>query len=249
MDSTVNDVPMPDPYRACHMTRINEHGQPIGEDLGGWRPPSRPPGLELVGRTVNLSPLEPGAHKAGLYDVLGSVDDSLWTYMPFGPFPAVGDLEKALVGLTSPEFVPYTLVVDDRPLGFATFLRIQPSDGVIEIGAIVLSPQLQRTTPATEAIFLMIDHAFDLGYRRVEWKCDDLNAPSRSAATRFGFTYEGTFRRATHYKGRSRDTAWYSITENEWPALRQAFVDWLRPDNFDDAGRQRRGLGEMREKG
>ncbi len=229
------------------MTRVNEHGQPIGEDLTGWIPPPRPPGQELAGRTVTLTPLDTGAHAAALYDVFGPVDDSLWTYMPFGPFPAVEDLQASLVWLTSPDFVPYTIVVEGRPLGFATYLRIRPEEGVVEIGAITLSPELQRTTPATEAIFAMIDHVFDLGYRRVEWKCDDLNEPSRSAAIRFGFTYEGVFRKATHYKGRSRDTAWYSMTDDEWPTLRRAFVDWLSPDNFDPAGRQRRGLREIRE--
>lgn len=213
----------------------------------GWQPPMAPTGQQLSGRTVTLTRLDPAKHSPGLYEVLGPAPEALWTYMSFGPFPTVGDLESTLTSLTTPEFVPYTISVQGRPLGFATYLRINSQDGVLEIGAITLSPQLQRTIPATETIFLMIDHVFDLGYRRVEWKCDDLNEPSRSAALRFGFTYEGTFRKATHYKGRSRDTAWYSIVDEEWPALRQAFTDWLSPANFDEEGRQRRRLGDIRE--
>lgn len=229
------------------MTRINEHGQPIGEPLDDWAPPGRPGGSDLVGRTVTVTRLDPTSHAVPLFEVLGSAPDSTWTYMTFGPFSAVDDLESTLIGLSTPEFVPYAIVVDGRPLGFATYLRMQPADGVIEIGAITLAPELQKSTGATEALYMMIDHVFALGYRRVEWKCDDLNAPSRSAALRLGFTYEGTFRQATHYKGRNRDTAWYSITDREWPRLRSAFLAWLAPDNFDDDGRQRRGLREFRE--
>jgi RimJ/RimL family protein N-acetyltransferase len=137
--------------------------------------------------------------------------------------------------------------VDHHAVGFAAYLRIQPRDGVIEIGSIVFSPRLQRTTAATEAIYLMLRNVFALGYRRCEWKCDDLNAPSRAAADRLGFTYEGTFRQATHYKGRNRDTAWYAIVNREWPALDGVFQRWLAPDNFDDDGVQRQSLGKMRE--
>jgi len=229
------------------MARTNEHGQPIGIALPNWNPPPIPPGQEIVGTSVALIPLDPADHAPALHEVLGSAPDSLWTYMTFGPFPTVDDLETTLASLTPPDFVPYTIVVEGRPLGFATYLRIQPSDGVIEIGAITLSVPLQDTTPATEAIFSMIDHVFDLGYRRVEWKCDDLNEPSRSAAIRLGFSYEGIFRQATHYKGRNRDTAWYAITDQEWPPIRQAFLDWLSPDNFDDEGHQRRKLRDFRE--
>lgn len=235
------------PYRVLTMVRTNEHGQPIGAALTNWDPPPVPSGQQLVGRTVTLVPIDSVVHAAGLYEVLGSAPDSLWTYMTFGPFPTADDLEATLASLTAPDFVPYTIVVDRRPLGFATYLRMQPFDGVIEIGAITLSPALQNTTPATEAIYSMIDHAFDLGYRRVEWKCDDLNEPSRSAAIRLGFTFEGIFRQATHYKGRNRDTAWYAITDQEWPPIRQAYRDWLSPDNFDADGRQLRRLGDFRE--
>ena len=229
------------------MTRQNEHGQPIGPALGDWERPEPPRATELRGGSVTLVPLE-AAHAPDLYSVFADAPGSLWTYMTFGPFSSVDALEATLSAMIDLEdWLPYSIVVDGQPLGFASYLRIQPADGVIEIGAITLSPRLQKTTSATEAIFLMIDNAFALGYRRVEWKCDDLNEPSRRAAIRFGFTYEGTFRQATHYKGRNRDTAWYSIIDTEWPRLRATFLRWLDPDNFDVDGRQRRGLGEMRE--
>ena len=125
-------------------------------------------------------------------------------------------------------------------------MRIAPEAGSVEIGSIVFSPALQQTTAATEALFLLIQHCFDRGYRRCEWKCDDLNAPSRAAATRLGFTYEGTFRKATHYKGRSRDTAWFAILDDAWPPLREKFEAWLEPANFDGAGSQRSSLGDRR---
>lgn len=230
------------------MTRQNEHGQPVGPVLGDWERPGFPPPTVLTGRSVSLVPLDPASHTADLYSVFATAPDPLWTYMTFGPFASAGALEKTLAAMIAlDDWLPYAIVVDDRPLGFASYLRIQPAEGSIEIGAITMSPPLQRTTAATEAVFSMIDNAFALGYRRVEWKCDDLNEPSRRSAIRFGFTYEGTFRQATHYKGRNRDTAWYSITDVEWPPLRETFTRWLDPDNFDAEGRQRRGLGELRE--
>jgi RimJ/RimL family protein N-acetyltransferase len=229
------------------MTRTNDHGQPVGEPLGTWSPPPFPPHEVLDGRTVTLAPLDPDTHGPDLYRALGDAPSALWTYMAMGPFTDIEGLRLGLETMAGyPDWLPYTIVVEGRPEGFASYLRIQPRDGVIEIGSIVFSPRLQRTTAATESIFLMIQHVFDLGYRRCEWKCDALNEPSRTAAARLGFTYEGTFRQATHYKGRNRDTAWYAIVDEEWPALEGAFNRWLAPDNFDTDGRQRRSLGEMR---
>lgn len=230
------------------MSPVNDFGQPVGESLGEWRPPPPPSPLPLEGRTVSLEPLDARGHAGPLHHVFTDAPGSLWTYMSFGPFADLPDFEATLRGMSElPDWLPYTILVDSEPLGFASYLRINPGDGVIEIGSITLSPLLQRTTAATEAIYLMIRNAFDLGYRRCEWKCDDLNQPSRAAALRLGFTYEGTFRNATHYKGRSRDTAWYAIVDAEWPTLDSAFQRWLSPDNFDDRGRQRRSLREMRE--
>lgn len=203
----------------------------------------------MNGRTVTVTPLDIDRDTGPLYDVLGDAPDSIWTYMSFGPFVESTDLGTTLrVMIDDPTWQPYTFTVDDRALGFASYLRIQPPDGVIEIGAITLSPEMQRTTPATEALYLMIRNCFEQGYRRCEWKCDDLNAPSRSAADRLGFTYEGTFVQATHYKGRNRDTAWYAITDREWPTLDDAFQRWLAPENFDHAGAQKVTLIEMRER-
>ncbi len=145
-----------------------------------------------------------------------------------------------------PHWQPYAIVVKGVALGFMSYLRIDPPNGVLEIGSIVLAPELQRTRAATEALYLFIKNAFDLGYRRCEWKCDDLNGPSRTSAERLGFRYEGTFRKATHYKGRNRDTAWYAITDDEWASLDRAFQAWLAVDNFDRTGTQRQPLSTFR---
>jgi RimJ/RimL family protein N-acetyltransferase len=201
----------------------------------------------MSGRLVQVTPLEPEIHLTPLFETLAGTPETLWTYMTFGPFTDVSQLAEVLQTMANaPDWSPYVFAVDGRLLGFASYLRIQPGDGVIEIGAIVLSPALQRTTAATEALFLMIDNVFELGYRRCEWKCDALNVPSREAALRLGFSYEGTFRQATHYKGRNRDTAWYSIIDLEWPGLATTFREWLSPANFDETGRQRRSLRQMR---
>jgi len=188
-------------------------------------------------------------HAKPLHAAFIDAPDSLWTYMSFGPFRDRDGFAAALeTMIEDPTLLPYVAVVDDVPAGFASYLRIQASEGVIEIGSITFSPRLQHTTAATESLHLMIRNVFALGYRRCEWKCDALNAASRSAAVRLGFTHEGTFSQATHYKGRNRDTAWYAITDKEWPALDIAFQRWLASDNFDDEGRQRRRLEEMMEK-
>lgn len=230
------------------MTTTNEFDQPVGVPLGTWEPPPSPPARDLEGRTVTLIPLDPDRDCDSLFEAFAGAPDPLWTYMAFGPFETVEELRATLDSLAAYEdWLPYTVVVDRRAVGFASYLRIQPGDGVIEIGSIVFSPRLQRTTAATEAIYLMLRNAFELGYRRCEWKCDDLNEPSRAAADRLGFTYEGTFRQATHYKGRNRDTAWYAIVNSEWPALDAVFQRWLAAGNFDDEGMQQQSLREIRQ--
>jgi RimJ/RimL family protein N-acetyltransferase len=226
---------------------VNEFDQPIGAPLVGWEPPPFPPGKGMAGTHVALDPLDGITHGPDLAAAFDGAPDSLWTYLAFGPFADDHELVAAVDGMTGfPDRQPFAITVDGAALGFASYLRIDRPNGVLEIGSIGLAPALQRTTAATEALFLMIDHAFDLGYRRCEWKCDDLNAPSRAAALRLGFTYEGTFRQATHYKGRNRDTAWYAIVDHEWPALRRAFTTWLAPGNFDGDGRQRSTLEQCR---
>ncbi|HEX6300938.1 MAG TPA: GNAT family protein [Acidimicrobiia bacterium] len=230
------------------MSTTNEFGQSVGVPLGTWEPPPFPPRRTLEGRTVTLIPLDPDRDCDFLFDAFSGAPDSLWTYMAFGPFETAEEFKTMLDSLVAyQDWLPYSIVVNNRAVGFASYLRIQPGDGVIEIGSIVFSPRLQRTTAATEAIYLMLRYVFELGYRRCEWKCDDLNEPSRAAGDRLGFTYEGTFRQATHYKGRNRDTAWYAIVNHEWPALASVFQRWLAPENFDDRGIQRHSLREMRE--
>lgn len=226
---------------------INQFGQPIGEPLGDWSPPPPIGADALVGRTTRLEPLVPDRHTSGLWTAFADAPESLWTYLTIGPFADIDEFSAAIDTLAaSPDLRPFVVHVDGRPVGFACYLNIEPDHGVAEIGWIAFAPALQRTTAATEALVLMISHLFELGYRRCEWKCDDLNAPSRAAAIRLGFTYEGTFRAATHYKGRNRDTAWFSIIDSEWPALKTAAARWLASDNFDEHGDQRRSLEQFR---
>jgi RimJ/RimL family protein N-acetyltransferase len=229
---------------------LNAHDQPVGSHLKDWSPPGHPEHVVLSGRWVKVEPLSWEEHGRALFDELESAPSSTWTYMTFGPFADLREFETSIAELSDyPRVIPYAFTVDGRPMGFAVYLRVKPAVGVIEVGSIVLSPRMQRTREATEALYLMIRNVFDIGYRRCEWKCDDLNAASRSAAERLGFTYEGTFRQATHYKGRNRDTAWYSITDAEWPGLDVAFRRWLEPSNFDEGGHQLMRLRDMRNGG
>jgi RimJ/RimL family protein N-acetyltransferase len=176
-------------------------------------------------------------------------DPAVWTYLPDGPYENPDQLRGLLTwaaGSDDPLYFTLTALPEERPLGIASYLRITPEFGVVEIGHIWFGPPLQRTTAATEAIYLLARRAFDeLGYRRLEWKCNALNAASRRAAERFGFTFEGVFRKHQIVKGRNRDTAWYAMTDDEWPAVRLGYETWLGPDNFDGEGRQRRSLGEL----
>jgi RimJ/RimL family protein N-acetyltransferase len=229
------------------VNRTNDFGQPVGAELSDWSAPNWPSAEGLRGNRVNLVPLDAELHAPQLFEAFASALDSIWTYMSFGPFGEVGDLTAALDALNRMEgWLPYAITVSDLPVGIASYLRIDPANGVLEIGSLAFSPQLQRTAAATEALYLMIDHCFELGYRRCEWKCDDLNAPSHASALRLGFQYEGVFRQATHYKGRNRDTAWYGIVDNDWPALHASFHAWLSADNFDEHGRQVRSLRSLR---
>lgn len=214
---------------------------------------ARPPGPQpLVGRHVRLERVEVAAHAAALWQAAQGpgADPDLWRFMPYGPFSdleAMSSYVAAWEGGTDP--VAYAIVpaATGRASGIATYLRITPEHGTTEIGHIWLGAGLQRTPAATEAISLLAAEAFDgLGNRRLEWKCNAANSRSRRAAERFGFTYEGTFRRHQVVKGRNRDTAWYAITDDEWPRVRDGFARWLDPGNFDEAGRQRARLEELR---
>lgn len=231
--------------------RTNQLGQPIGEDVPDWTARPKPPHTVLEGRLGRLEPLLESAHAAGLHaNHSMDADDGIWTYLAYGPF-ASGEEYADFVRWAESRDDPLFYAIVDRksgdPLGVGSFLRIDPSVGSIEIGHLCFSHRLQQTPLATEALYLMMRHAFDdLDYRRLEWKCDSLNAPSRAAAERLGFRYEGTFRQAQVTKGRNRDTAWYSVVDGEWPALRQSFEAWLAAPNFDRDGRQRRPLREFR---
>jgi RimJ/RimL family protein N-acetyltransferase len=198
------------------------------------------------GRYCRLEPLAAGRHAADLYAAYSlDADGRMWTYLYGGPFASPAEFRRWVEARQDSEDPLFFAVVDAataRAAGIASFLRIDPGHGVVEVGHLAFSPQLQRTRVATEAMYLMMKHVFDLGYRRYEWKCDALNAPSRRAAERLGFTFEGVFRQAIVYKGRNRDTAWYSVIDSEWPALETAFRAWLDPTNFDADGRQRRRL-------
>src|SRR5258705_13524278 len=224
---------------------------PLGARLS-WTGARRPPRTPLRGSHVLVRPVNARADAESLYAVSHPPrgDPAIWTYLPDGPYESPEHLRRMLAWAEEVEdAVYYTLakLPDERPLGVASYQRITPEFGVIEVGHIWFGAPLQRTTAATEAIYLLARHAFDdLGYRRLEWKCNALNAASRRAAERFGFSFEGVFRNHQVVKGRNRDTAWYSIVDDEWPSIRQGFERWLAPENLDAGGRQRRSLEDLR---
>jgi len=227
--------------------RTNEFGQPIGFAMPGWTPRPRPPRRPIEGRHCRIEPLDPHRHAAPLFGNYAlDRDGRNWTYMAYGPFADLAAYEAWMRAACLGEDPLFHAILDAKSgdaLGVASYLRIEPAVGVIEVGHINYAPPLQRSPAATEAMYLMMRRVFEeLGYRRYEWKCDALNAPSRSAALRLGFKFEGIFRQATLYKGRNRDTAWYSIIDAEWPSLKRGFERWLDPANFDAAGRQRQRL-------
>ena len=203
----------------------------------------------MVGRYCRLERLDAAAHASDLHAVnRRDRDGRLWTYLPYGPFDTLGDFSAwlaAVAATTDPMFFAVIDAKTAKPVGVASYLRIDPQSGSIEVGHINYSPVLQRTPAATEAMFLMMERAFDAGYRRYEWKCNALNAPSRAAALRLGLSFEGVFRQATVVKGRNRDTAWYAAIDAEWPRLRAAFSQWLAPDNFGQDDRQRVSLRSL----
>ncbi|MCE5271419.1 GNAT family N-acetyltransferase [bacterium] len=228
---------------------LNALGQPVGRPLPGWTAPPRPPRGPLAGRFCRLEPLEPEKHGPELFQA-NSLDTvgRLWTYLPYGPFDSLeaylGWMRAGCLG-EDPLFFAIIENTGGKALGVASYLRISPPDGVIEVGHINFSPPLQRTPAASEALYLLFELVFRLGYRRLEWKCDALNTPSRAAAERLGFRFEGVFRQAVIYRGRNRDTAWYSIIDSEWPRLDSAWKRWLSPSNFDSRGRQRERLSDL----
>ncbi len=220
----------------------------FGESLPNWTPPRWPDVSILDGRYARLEALRAEAHAADLHRA-NEADDAIWDYLPYGPFHSAATYHKWVRSVTEgskdPMFYAVREKTSGRAQGVLSFLRIAPEAGSIEVGHINYAPILQRTPAATEAIFLLADWLFGAGYRRFEWKCDALNMPSRRAAQRFGFSYEGVFRQAAVVKGRNRDTAWFAMIDKEWPAMRSAYETWLAPSNFDANGKQRERLGDM----
>jgi RimJ/RimL family protein N-acetyltransferase len=220
-------------------------------DLAAAKLPHR---VRLEGRIVSIAPLDPVAHAEALYDATrGEENDKLWRYLFEGPFASRDAFDSHLKQKASSED-PLAFSILEKSsgdaVGCASYMRIEPAHRVIEVGSILFTPRLQRTIGATEAMFLMARHVFeDLGYRRYEWKCNALNAPSRSAALRLGFSFEGIFRQHMIIKGRNRDTAWFSMLDSEWPKRKAAFERWLDPSNFDAKGRQKISLSGLNQGG
>jgi RimJ/RimL family protein N-acetyltransferase len=201
----------------------------------------------MDGRLVRLEPLEADRHAVELHEAFQG-HDALWDYMPYGPFTsgsAYHRWAREREAGEDPRFFVLRDAATGKPGGIASFLRITPEAGSIEVGHICISPAMQRSAAATEAMFLMMKWAFDAGYRRYEWKCNAQNLASRRAAQRLGFSFEGVFRQHMIIKGRNRDTAWFSVIDSEWPALSEAFSLWLAPGNFDANGHQRERLSDL----
>lgn len=223
------------------------------DDLLTWTPRPRPAREALIGATVRLEPLSIAHHAASLFEAAHGTgsDPALWDHMSYGPFADEAEFADWIgkqAASDDPHFYAVVDIASGRALGMVSYLRIEPEHGVIEIGHIWFGAGLQRSRGATEAIFLLARHAFDeLGYRRLEWKCNAVNDRSRQAAERFGFTFEGVFRQHLITKGKNRDTAWFSIIDNEWPAIHDGFEHWLADDNFDERGEQKRSLAELRQ--
>ena len=231
--------------------RRNQFGQPIGPAVDGWSRRELPTRTAIEGRYCRVEAIDVARHADDLFEAyMEAPDGRAWTYLSRERPERIEEFRAYLEALARSGDPLHHVIIDTairKPVGTAALMRIDPTHGVLEVGFITFSPRLQGTRVGTESMYLLMRRAFDeLGYRRYEWKCDSLNAPSRSAAERYGFSFEGIFRQAIVYKERSRDTAWYAITSQDWPRVRAAFQTWLAPDNFDDQGRQKRRLADIR---
>lgn len=239
---------MPLPYEVLSPSlgvRHDAFGNPIGKALPDWRGCDRLPDTRLIGRTCAIAPYK-RAYASGLFDAYSKDDGRSWTYLPWGNFASADDVDETIeIYQKDRGFHTFAILKGNRPVGHASFMRYDMPNGSVEVGGVTFSPELQRSIVATEAMYLMMKHAFDHGYRRYEWKCDQLNIPSNKAALRLGFQFEGVFRNAVVNKGRRRDTAWYSVIIEDWPAVRQRLEAWLDPANFDADGTQRTALSAM----
>lgn len=234
-------------------TTVSEHRTdndlPIGFPLNDWTPPQRPPREPMQGAYCRVEPLDVAAHAADLFAATRMDEQDVnWTYLPYGPFASLQEYSDWLAASCLGDDPLFHAIVDlnsGTAAGVASYLNITPAHGTIEVGHIHYAPTLQNTRAATEAMFLMMQRAFGLGYRRYEWKCNALNRKSRTAAQRLGFSFEGVFRQHMVVEGRNRDSAWYAAIDSEWPALRAAFESWLASENFTGDGRQRESLSQL----
>jgi len=227
----------------------NSLGQPIDFPVPDWKPALHPVRKILTGRFCNLEPLDAARHATDLYAANAlAAEGRNWTYLPYGPFDSFLSYRSWLDQFSVTSDPLFFAIIDHatgKAVGVASFMRIDPANGSIEVGHLNFSPLMQRTPVATEAMHLMMKEVFALGYRRYEWKCNALNMSSRLAAQRLGFSFEGVFRQAAVTKGCNRDTAWYATIDKEWPALNEAFQSWLSPANFDGGGKQRVSLSKL----
>jgi len=234
-----------------HTSVVNKYGQTLGESLESWTPPEAPSTITATGHFCRLEPLNAKAHASDLYAANSEdITPESWTYLPYGPFISEQEYTQWLTEQTNKPDQRFYSIIDlrtEKPVGLAAYLNIKPNAGSIEVGHLKFSPKMQRTPLSTEAMYLMMAHAFDLGYRRYEWKCNNYNEPSKKAALRLGFEFEGVFRQALIVKGHNRDTAWFSVIDAEWPLLKTGFEQWLSPDNFDEGGQQVERLIDIRE--
>lgn len=221
--------------------------RPIGPSVPNWTPPPKPQAMTLEGHYCRLEPLEAEKHAALLFNAFAG-QDAHFDYLPSGPFHSAAQYHRWVKEVTADQSNLFFVVYDTSKqayLGVLSYLRIAPEAGSIEVGNINFSPAMQRSPVSTEAIYLSMKWAFDAGYRRFEWKCNALNAPSRRAAQRLGFSYEGVFRQAAVIKGRNRDTAWFAMIDQEWPAMKEAYRVWLDSANFAQDGQQRERLADL----
>jgi len=244
-------VPSQSTRKSSMSTLVNEFQQAIGIPVPGWTTRPYPERITLQGRYCRLEPLDADRHAADLYQAYAQApDDRDWTYMMYGPFRDAASYYAHAASAAKSEDPLHFAVIDlrsGRALGTLSLMTIGTVHGSIEVGHVTFSPSLRRTPASTEAQFLLMRHAFEtLGYRRYEWKCHSLNGPSRQAALRLGFQFEGIMRQARVYKGNSRDTAWFSILDSEWPELRTALLQWLAPENMLADGKQRQSLADIR---
>lgn len=231
-------------------TRLNKFDQEVGYSIDGWQGRNFPQKTLLAGKYCELQPISVENHASQLYESFRASGDSIWTYVPIGPFKNLDDFKGHIKHISQREDEVHFAVVDKKtgkPVGTIALIRIDAANGSVEVGYVIYSAQLKKTPVATEAQYLLMRYVFDeLKYRRYEWKCDSLNGPSKAAAQRLGFKFEGTFRQVVVYKGRNRDTTWLSVIDTEWDHCKQAFEKWLGPDNLQD-GVQAKSLSDIRQ--